>query len=343
MRASVDKSPVQIKKDPLCGCAYDDAVWRTSTSGGAFSCICNLWADRRPIIFGARFDGVEHVLHDWGAGAEASRCFRGSKYVQSEIGNAYRRCREFLQDGQYVIFSGAPCQIAGLRSFLGGTFEKLLTIEFICHGVGSPLVFSDMLRRTGEKFKSQVIHYAFRSKLKWPQRNIYASECFLADGRKMVAGDEYCAFFLNQLCVRKSCGSCRFKNENRYADITLGDARGEDRIYPDKGDKNWSVIVANTLQGESVVARLNMLMRLEKYPIEMLRRHNPSYFQAKGGNAKREEFFRRFLRGDKTDSLLRLCAGTPFSRIMMSFKRYASLLLRKFQRLIVEKGGLYAC
>lgn len=303
---SVVPKPRQIEKIPMCGASSSEEIWCTSTSGGAFTEICLTLDDRKPIIFGARFDGLDHVVHDFVEGARAIVPLRKSKYVQSEVGHSLAKCQAFLREGRTVVFSGTPCQIAGLRGFLCRDYENLVTLEFICHGAGSPSFFRACLREMERRFGKKIVEYGFRSKLKNAQKHEqYTSYYRFCDGaERLISRDLYNRFFLRQLCLRKSCmEQCPFRHPERYADITFADCRGEESLYPRKDGKNWSVIIANTEKGRDIVSKLQERMVLHDYPAELLKLTNPFYYGTTRGNPKRDEFFERFVRGEKIEEI----------------------------------------
>jgi coenzyme F420-reducing hydrogenase beta subunit len=119
----------------------DEKIRRQSSSGGIFTLLAEKVLDENGVIFGARFDGKWEVTHGYIEEKEELGFFRGSKYVQSRTGESYLQAQEFLEKGRKVLFSGTPCQISGLRLFLGKEYDNLLTVDVVCHGVPSPLVW----------------------------------------------------------------------------------------------------------------------------------------------------------------------------------------------------------
>ncbi len=290
--------PPNIEKVPYCGMSKDESIWYESSSGGAFSEICFGLKNFTPTVFGAKFDGVANVRHDLAEGVHDIAKFRKSKYVQSEMGNAMAECKTRLDNGRFVIFSGTPCQIAGLRAFLGKEYDSLLTIEFICHGVGSPKVFKDCLSILESRRKKKISKYTFRSKAGVSNVGGYVSCVEYSDGTsELILCDLYNQLFLNQLNLRRSCmENCKFRSEQRFADITVADCRGERDLYPDKPDKNWSVIIANTAKGVRYVEMVRDSADFKPYPIRLLRKTNPLYFGTTPGNPLRGDFFEEYLR-----------------------------------------------
>lgn len=144
----------------------DKEIRKKSSSGGFFTMLAESIIDEGGVVFGARFNKKYNVIHDYTETKDGIEAFRGSKYVQSIIGDTYKQARDFLKAGRKVLFSGTPCQIAGLRLFLRKDYEHLYTVDFICHGVPSPGVFRWYLqeeinnyaaRKSSKKF-SFVLH-----------------------------------------------------------------------------------------------------------------------------------------------------------------------------------------
>ena len=125
----------------------NDDIRRQSSSGGIFTLLAEKTLNENGVVFGARFDENWEVVHDYVETKEGLALFRGSKYVQSSIGDSFLQARQFLQRGRKVLFSGTPCQISGLKLFLGKEYDNLLTVDFVCHGVPSPLVWRMYLRQ----------------------------------------------------------------------------------------------------------------------------------------------------------------------------------------------------
>lgn len=295
------KRPPQITdKSAICGLIRDEGIWRESSSGGAFSAICQVYADGGASIYGARYEGLSRVVHSRANGVSEMGVFRKSKYVQSETRLIFSDVKRDLESGRAVVFSGTPCQVAGLREFLGADYDGLLCVEFICHGVGSPKVFREWLAELECGYKRKLESYCFRSKDNRSFGSAYASTYVFADGsRKSSEYDAYNRIFIKQLCLRRSCmENCKFRVSDRYADITIADSRRERELHPEiADDKNRSVIVANTDKGAELVSRLKERMDLLPYDMDMLQRTNPLYFGTTKGNPLRNEFFKAYLGG----------------------------------------------
>ena len=145
----------------------DRAIWRRSTSGGAFSEICHVWGEFKQgsIFIGAVWNGisVEHICVE-GSNNISPLC--KSKYVASNITGIYEKIEHYLNENRKVVFCGTPCQVAGVRKIFGTKNPNLLLVDFICHGVGSPDIFETCVSIVGNQFSGQVSAYEFRAKRK---------------------------------------------------------------------------------------------------------------------------------------------------------------------------------
>ena len=142
----------------------DNEVRKLSSSGGVFSLLCNYVISKNGVVFGAAFDKEFNVRHMFAETLEECEKFRGSKYVQSKIGDTYIEAKKFLDKGRLVLFSGTPCQISGLESFLMKKYENLIMVDIACHGVPSPLVYKNYIKLLEEKNKSHMNSLSFRDK-----------------------------------------------------------------------------------------------------------------------------------------------------------------------------------
>lgn len=280
------------------GVSKDYENWLTSTSGGAFAEICNAvneLANGTEVMYcGATINGVK-TFHYCTKQLEEIEKFKKSKYVQSNIGNCYSEIKEELQKGGYVVFSGTPCQVYGLRRFLGKNYEKLFCIDLICHGVGSPGVFERCLKEMGQIYGKGICGYMFRYKK--PMMGSFArynSRYFFEDGsKKDVYLDMYNRLFLNQVCLRLSCGeNCKFRNGNRQGDITLGDFNFKEKVLPELDDyRNYSTLVLNNAHGTSVMPYLQKRMDLHSVPMNAIYVYNPLFYKTTEGNAENRRLF----------------------------------------------------
>lgn len=285
----------------------DSQVWENSSSGGAFTEICNTIAEMQPekipYVYGAAFDALE-VKHI-GRRMPDIQAFQKSKYIQSNMQDCFVEIEELLKRDEKVVFSGTPCQVAGLKSFLRKEWENLFTIDLICHGVGSKKVFQRFISEKSQRKK--VISYRFRvKKKKFDYYERYRSEIKYADGSvESIVEDDYNQLFLNQLCLRDSCGEhCLFRTNKRWSDITIADFNGLGVVFPNlKDNRGYSTVIINSKVGEAVYERLSKRMEMHECPIEELRKWNPLFFGTTPENRNRNAFFEDFIAGMRISEL----------------------------------------
>lgn len=329
--------------------AHDGELWRRSSSGGAFSCLCDAFSqmDERAVtvVYGAAMDfpSVRHVRCEMPDIAP----LRKSKYVQSDKDSTFRQVREDLKAGRRVLYSGTPCEIAGLRTYLGklSGSRNLLLVDLICHGAGSPAVFESCMERASNGF-GKVIDYEFRCKRsvmgnyeRYLSMYKYLDKCLNAK-TKYVRVDDYNKLFLNQACLRRSCmESCRFRNRKRFGDITLADLNGKGELYPAHDDgRGWSSIVGNTEKGRAVISRLSDAMEVYPSSPDDVARYNPLFDHTTPGNPRRDEFFARYTDGDDLGELVNefgLHASLKSSVLIFvprAFKRFVKRVVRAVKR-----------
>lgn len=289
------KIPNTYSQKAVAAVSKDYKVWKRSASGGAFSEICRQWADNNTLIVGAVWDGLR-VHHVGVIGYENIAPLCKSKYISSPIEDSFIEIKRHLKSGKKAIFCGCPCQVDGLHHFLRKDYENLLTIDLICHGQGSPLVFKESMNVLGKQLGETVLSYEFRAK-----REIYETDylAFVKTNKSeyYIVHDPYIQLFLSQDALRPSCGeNCRYRNVDRTGDLTIADCKGLTKIYPDLiGTKrNYSTIVSNTAKGESVLDKLNQTMEIRLCSLDNVIKYNPLFARQTWFSKNRDKFFKRF-------------------------------------------------
>ena len=270
----------------------NDKIRKQSSSGGVFTILAEKIIAKHGVIFGAGFDGNFSVVHSWTDRMDGLSNFRGSKYVQSRIGDTYKKARNFLKQGKEVLFSGTPCQIAGLRSYLDKDYDNLLCVDIFCHGVPSPLVWEKYCSMTAENRELKAI--SFRDKKDGWKKYSALFEFNNGEILKEPAKDnKYIQGFLKNIYLRPSCYSCKFKTLNRQSDITLADFWGIQNILPNfDDDKGTSLVMVNTQKGAEIFSSIVDKINYEKVDINQAILYNPSAVKSVDYNPKREKFFK---------------------------------------------------
>lgn len=203
-------------------------IRKISSSGGFFKALSDEILKQGGTVYGAQFDQALDVEHGRADNSTDSLKFCGSKYVESRMGDTYAKVMQDLKSDKYVYFSGTACQVSGLLNYLNAKkcdTEKLITQDFICHGVGSPKFYKDYLKDFEKKFHSKAVGFNFRGKPRPGKfQNIIID---FENGKRYVAvstnQDVYYYHFLNNLSLRTTCFSCQYSRVERVSDITLAD------------------------------------------------------------------------------------------------------------------------
>lgn len=309
-----------IKQQVYNAITNDNNIWLESSSGGMFSELCSVIYQfskinqKKVAIFGATMKDLK-VFHTYVTDLRNLSMFRKSKYIQSTIGSAYKDAKEFLLKDYYVVFSGTPCQISGLKNYLKKEYDNLICIDFICHGVGSQSVFDRNIQYYEAKYNKRVKNYIFRYKNVF-LGNIerYSSLFEFIDGtKKIIKYDCFNRLFLSEVCLRKSClGICRYRNRKRTSDITIADLNNKMNTLPTVKDyRNYSVLVINTKKGDMVFQELKDKITFFNSDIETLENNNPLFSRNIKHDIKRNEFFKEFNQLKSMDYLTRKYGVTP--------------------------------
>lgn len=227
-----------------------------SSSGGAFEELAKyIIQEKNGCVFGVAFDEEKRAKHIKIEDVEQIKLLQTSKYVQSDVNNTYEEVRNELLKDRYVLYSGTPCQIAGLLNTLRSIInkEKLITCDIVCHGVPSPKILNDYQRFFEKKYKSKIKNINFRYKNeKEPQNFLVQFE----GGKKYIkklSKDIYYKLFIRNFTLRESCFNCKFSNTNRVSDITLGDFWGIKKTINNFDDnKGVSLVILNTNKGKDI-------------------------------------------------------------------------------------------
>lgn len=228
-----------------------------SASGGAATVASSAILKQGGVVFGAAYDEKLSVKHIKVSSETDKYKLQSSKYVQSDMGDCYTEIKELLDSGKTVLFTGTPCQVAGVYSFLGGDRKGLYTIDLICHGVPSPKLFEKYLKFQGDRIKEQVISFNFRSKEKRGWGTQYLLKTQTQTKTKPLALDPYGKHFLIGDCYRECCYQCEYANLKRVGDITIGDFWGISKCHPEfYSSKGVSSVFVNTCKGESLFDKM---------------------------------------------------------------------------------------
>lgn len=282
----------------------NNKIRKVSSSGGAFTALAEKVIERNGVVFGAKFNKDFEVVHGFTETKDGLAAFRGSKYVQSRIGDSYIQAKEFLENTRQVLFSGTPCQIAGLKSFLGKNYDNLLTVDLICHGVPNPKFFKRHLEDSVAGYKkldpsTTISKISFREKRAgWSQPNFVISiySPLLNKNFEIVSEPFFNSNLFKDLLVlglRHSCYNCQFKSFKNCSDITIGDFWGIKDVLPDFYDEGGvSVVLINSQKGVDFYKSISVFSQ-RKVQTEDIVKHNSMLWSNENKPKKREDFFEK--------------------------------------------------
>lgn len=274
----------------------NEGIRKQSTSGGAFTAICETFCDdSNYAIFGAGYDNSLNVCHSYVKNICDLGIFRKSKYVQSEIGMSFTQTKQLLTDGKKVLFSGTPCQIAGLKAFLRNPYENLITVDLVCHGVPTPIMFDKYKAFMERSYKDKITAIDFRDKRNAGWENskisIYFKKRKPYERYSLTKDDPFMHAFLTYICFRPSCYVCPFAKTLRVSDITIGDFWGTEAIKPGLNDnKGLSLVLINTQKGRNLFKNINQLAYNETVDLDAAIRFNGQLKAPVKANLNREKF-----------------------------------------------------
>ena len=228
----------------------DEEEVKTSRSGAAFIAISDWILERKGIVYGVGYTDFFRVVHKRAIARKERDEFKGSKYVQSDLGSVFRQVKQDLKDGQLVLFSGTPCQTSGLNAYVGKKLrEKLFLLDIVCHGVSGPYLWRDYLTYLEKKQGDTIQKVNFRDKQRFGWSAHHETFEFAKSGN--IA---FNYLFYQSEMYRYSCGKCHFCNTIRPSDITIADFWGWEKTDADinKDDKGVSLVLVNTEKGRHV-------------------------------------------------------------------------------------------
>lgn len=226
----------------------NEEVRMASRSGGIFTALSDYVLENQGVIYGCVLNEHFEAVHIRAKTAEERNRMRGSKYVQSNIGDAYRQVKKDLKDGKMVMFTGTSCQIAGLQGFLRTEYSNLLLVDIVCHGVPSPLLLKKYIDWQSQKKGKDIVFFDFRNKkdFGWDHN---VETLYFSDQSKLDSY-VYTQMFYKHIFLRSSCFKCPYKQILHPGDITIADYWGIDKAAPGFNDnKGVSLVMVNNDKG----------------------------------------------------------------------------------------------
>lgn len=284
--------------------SLDDQIRLKSSSGGIFTELALQVLQKKGLVFGAAYNEKWEVKH-MAIDTIGNLCkVRGAKYAESKLEGVFSEIQYHLNNQREVLFSGTPCQVAGLKSFFKSDYVNLLCVDFVCHGIPSPLAWKKYIderkRIDGENELPCMVNQ--RSKETGWSRYSYSSVIKYPNGKKyseVSSDDLYMKLFCNDYISRKSCKSCAFKGYDRISDITLGDFWGIWDIVPEMDDgKGTSLVLIHSEKGKEAFANLVGRIKYKETTLEEASRENPALLYSASEKKERENVLGKIENGN---------------------------------------------
>lgn len=317
----------------------DNNILLLSSSGGIFTGLATLVLADGGCIFGAAFsDDFHSIQHVMVENAEGLSALRGSKYVQSAIGDTYREAKVQLEKGRRVLFSGTPCQIAGLKNYLGKEYEKLLLVDIICHGTPSPALWDRYLTNVETRMGGNASYVSFRHKEHGWRK--FGMELPIHSGKryfKELGEDPYLIMFLRNYCLRESCYNCHVKETGSAADITIGDFWGVEHVAPEiDNSMGVSLALVHTEKGKRYYESAAEHMRTIQTDYDSAISHNIAMNHSVARPTEREKFFADMNHMD-WDKLVKKYTSVPLkTRVRQMLSRS---MISKIKRRLLHRSS----
>lgn len=245
---AINDSDFNLPKYTYAAISKDDYIYSTSTSGGAATVMSKCVLEKGGVVYGAAFvNGTSELKHIRVDKLDGLDKLKGSKYVQSSIDLSFRRIKEDIKSGTLVLFIGTPCQVDGLLHYIGKEYDNLITVNLICHGVPANRLLTEHIDNIVSGKEKYNISFRENSqyvlKVESSNKIIY---------RNIFYKDWFFTGFMRKIYFRNSCYSCKYAQQNRVGDITIGDFWGFDQSkpFPVNANNGMSVILVNTDKGK---------------------------------------------------------------------------------------------
>lgn len=276
-------------------CALDEDIRGNSSSGGVFSLLANEVLEQKGVVYGAAYDSEYKVKHICIETRDEIHKLRGAKYTQSDLGGCFKEIKQHLNSGRHVMFTGTPCQVAGMKKYLKKSYSNLILVDFVCHGLPSPDAWKEYVKYRAFKDNGGTfpVNINLRSKKSGWSKYRYSNEYIYINGKvysKLSGEDLYMQLFVGDYINRRSCAECCFKGYDRVADITLGDFWGIWDIEPEMDDdKGTSLILIHSEKANNLLNRIVDKIRMRECSAKQASMRNSSLLYSSPSADKREK------------------------------------------------------
>ena len=306
----------------------DEVLLNDSSSGGVFINIAKYILKNGGIVFGTILDKNYDAIIISTDNENDLEKMQGSKYVFSNTQDTYSKAKKYLDNDKFVLFTGTPCQIAGLSAFLRKDYKKLITMDFLCHGVPSPKIFKENVNFLSKKYGGNIKHYKFRDKELKGWGHVTS---FYINGKKYYESGNLNAYFygfIKGYLNRYSCYKCPFSGENKYSDITVGDFWGcsSKNLNMRKG---VSFAALNTSKGEYIFNKIKTTFLYKETTTEVVSKQNNSLLDQKNEKIpKIRKTIYEQLNCDNYSNIVKKHL-TPSKKFILKVKMELDIILKK--------------
>lgn len=233
----------------------DEEIRAASRSGGIFTALSDLILADGGIVYGCVLTENFTAVHIRAESIAERNRMRGSKYIQSKLGDTFKNVQEDLEDGKSVLFSGTSCQVAGLKQFLKKEYNNLFCVDIVCHGVPSTAVWKSYLHWQEQKNNGKAVKVDFRNKKDFGWHDHVETIEF--ENGKSASSRVFRNLFYGHMILRPSCYECPYKSVMHPGDITIADYWGIEKAAPEFDDNNGvSLVLVNNEAGENAFERV---------------------------------------------------------------------------------------
>lgn len=303
----------------------DSKVVANSRSGGIFTAVSDEILKNNGVVYGCVLTDKFCATHIKSDCIEDRNRMRGSKYIQSRLGDTFKNVKKDLESGREVLFSGMPCQVDGLKRYLGKNYRNLFCIDIVCLGVPSEKVWKEYLHWQEKRNRSIIVKIEFRDKKRFGWRD-HMETLYFENGKVISSGIFRNLFYRHEI-LRPSCYRCPYKKIMRVGDITIADYWGIEKAAPEFDDnKGVSLLLVNNQIGESMLKKVESKLIWKQTKLEDSMQ--PPLRESFSAPMDREQFWIDFL-------------NKSFDYVLKKYDNYGLLnKIQKFLNKIKRKIGL---
>lgn len=335
---SEHRNPEAREAEVYAAWALDDRIRLKSTSGGIFYILAQQMIDQGGMIAACKYTvDFKSAYHDIGETTGDLEAFKGSKYFQSDTEGIYKKIKEQLKAGRKVLFCGTPCQVAGLNRYVGTNNPDLITVDFICRGINSPMVYRKYIEDCERHHKSVVKKVHLKNKNKgWTRLGTYME---FQNGRTYYRdriNDPWVnGYVRGDLFMRPCCSECKYKERIRVADISIGDFWGLQNTH-DNLFKGISVVLTNTDRGARYIKMVEDKLHMESRTYEEASKGNGCLLTSAPMGKYREEFFNKLNDTEFEVLIWNLLGETKKNILIKELKYNVTGFIRKMKHGMME-------